>query len=98
MNASARVAALSVGLCIVGVVGTKVAMPLAPGGTGVIDLPWWALVIAFALAEMLVVHIELRDQAHTLTLVEIPLLLALFFASPGALLVGRLLGEGAVLI
>jgi diguanylate cyclase (GGDEF)-like protein len=98
LSASARVGALSIGLCALGLGLTRLALPFTPAGHGVIGLPWWTLVIAFALAEMLVVHIEVRDQAHTLTLVEIPLLLALFFASPEALLVGRLLGEGAVLI
>ena len=52
---------------------------------------------AFALAETLVVHLELRNEAHTFTLVEVPLLLGLFFASPGDLILGRLLGEGLIL-
>jgi diguanylate cyclase (GGDEF)-like protein len=60
-------------------------------------LPWWLLAILFALAEVLVFHIEVRRDAITFSLSELPLTLALLFASPIALLVGRLIGEAAIL-
>ena len=66
-----------------------------PPGT---HLPWWALATAFAAAEMSVFHIEVGREAHTFTLSEIPFVLALFFASPAELIVGRMIGEAIVLI
>ena len=77
-----------------------VALFLVPGLPDIANdhqVRWWMLVPAFALAEMLVVHLELRNEAHTFTLVEVPLLLGLCFASPGDLILGRLLGEGLIL-
>jgi diguanylate cyclase (GGDEF)-like protein len=60
-------------------------------------LPWWLLAACFGLAEVLVFHIEVRRDAITFSLSELPLTLALLFASPMALVVGRLVGEAAVL-
>jgi diguanylate cyclase (GGDEF)-like protein len=55
-------------------------------------LAWWALALAFYLAEVFVVHLQFRKQAHTLSLTEIGLVLGLLLASPMALLVGQLVG------
>jgi diguanylate cyclase (GGDEF)-like protein len=55
-------------------------------------LSWWALALAFYLAEVFVVHLQFRKQAHTLSLTEIGLVLGLLLASPVALLVGQLVG------
>jgi diguanylate cyclase (GGDEF)-like protein len=60
-------------------------------------LPWWALAVAFALTEVAVVHVHFRRGAHTLTLAELPLALGLLFASPGAVVLGWLVGAGVVL-
>lgn len=61
-------------------------------------LTWWMLAIGFALGEILVFHIEVRREAITFPLSELPLLLGLFFASPYALLVGRVLGSLLVVV
>ena len=55
-------------------------------------LQWWMLAIAFYLAEVFVVHLQFRKQAHTLSLTEIGLTLGLLLASPAALLAGQLTG------
>jgi diguanylate cyclase (GGDEF)-like protein len=65
--------------------------------SGGIVLPWWAVAVPFFLAEVYVVHLYFRKQAHTISATEIGLLLALFFASPAALLVGQLVGAGVAL-
>src|SRR4029079_11593917 len=49
-------------------------------------LSWWALALAFSLAEVFVVHLQFRKQAHTLSLTEIGLTLGLLLAAPSALL------------
>lgn len=63
-----------------------------------VALPWPALLIGFALAELCVVHVRLGKQMHSFSLDEIPLVLGLFFADPFILIAVRLLGRGAVLI
>src|SRR5687767_3499732 len=47
-----------------------------------LQAPFWVFAIAFGLAEVCVVHIQLRRQRYSTSLSEIPLVLALFFASP----------------
>jgi diguanylate cyclase (GGDEF)-like protein len=61
-------------------------------------LPWWALALAFFFAEVFVVHLQFRKQAHTLSLTEIGLTLGLLLAAPAALLIGQLVGTLVALI
>ncbi len=62
----------------------------APGPT---HLPWWAMVLMFAVAEMVVLNIQIRREAQTVSLSEIPLVIGLFMAGPAGLLVGRVVGS-----
>jgi diguanylate cyclase (GGDEF)-like protein len=61
-------------------------------------LPWGVLIVLFAVAESSVLHIQLRREARTVSLSEIPLVLGLFLASPMALVFARLIGALAVFI
>ena len=61
-------------------------------------LSWWALALAFYLAEVFVVHLHFRKQAHTLSLTEIGLTFGLLLAAPAALLVGQLVGTVVALV
>lgn len=47
------------------------------------------LAISFLLAELLTFDIELRREAVTFTLIEVPITMALFFGGPRELIVGR---------
>lgn len=60
-------------------------------------LHWWVLALAFGAAELVTFHVELRREAHTFTLAEVPLVLAFFFARPADVLIGRLVAELVVL-
>jgi diguanylate cyclase (GGDEF)-like protein len=61
-------------------------------------LSWWALALAFFFAEVFVVHLQFRKQAHTLSLTEIGLTLGLLLAAPASLLIGQLAGTLVALI
>jgi diguanylate cyclase (GGDEF)-like protein len=65
---------------------------------GSLRLPWWGLAVFFYLAEAFVIHLHFRREAHTLSLNECGLVLGLFFASPGQLIVGQLVGALAALV
>ncbi|MDX6714700.1 MAG: hypothetical protein QOH30_1258 [Baekduia sp.] len=72
----ALIAAMAVG---------SMAVLTALGGSGPrsrIDLPWWALAVAFAVTERCIVHVHFRRSSHALTLGELPLLVALAFDAP----------------
>jgi signal transduction histidine kinase len=62
----------------------------APAPTG---LPGWLLAGLFCLAEVAVVHLQLRRDAHSFALAEVPLVLGLVFARPTTLLGARLAGS-----
>lgn len=47
-----------------------------------VEVPWVVLVLAFAVSERLVFHLRLRQDAHSFSMSEIPLVVALFLVSP----------------
>ncbi|HZC75607.1 MAG TPA: EAL domain-containing protein [Gaiellaceae bacterium] len=61
-------------------------------------LRWWMLAIAFYLAEVFVVHLQFRKEAHSLSLTEIGLTFGLLLAAPAALLIGQLAGTLVALV
>jgi diguanylate cyclase (GGDEF)-like protein len=62
--------------------------------------PWvWLFVLAgFTAAEVWVVHLQFRREAHSIALGEIPVTVGLFFLAPWQLFVALLLGVGPVLV
>ncbi len=56
------------------------------------DLPWWLLLAMFGLAEVFVLHVQLRREAKTISLSEIPLVLAMFFVGAPMLILTRVVG------
>jgi len=60
-------------------------------------LPWWSLAAMFGFAEVFVVQFEIRDDTISFSLSEFPLVLGLFFAHPGSLVLGQLTGAAAAL-
>ena len=67
-------------------------------GSTDIHVPWWALALLFGLAEVFVIHLQFRNDAHSFSLSEIPLVLGLFFSSPWELIAGQALGAGIALL
>jgi diguanylate cyclase (GGDEF)-like protein len=61
-------------------------------------LPWWMLAIGFAATEACVFHLQIRREARTVSISELPLVLGLFLASPLQLLLGRLAGSAAIFV
>jgi signal transduction histidine kinase len=61
------------------------------------SLPWWVLAVSFGVAEVFVVHIRTARHAQTFSLVEIPLVFGLAFATPGGLVLAETVGVGIAL-
>ena len=62
-----------------------------------VHVPFWALVIAFAAAERLVVHVHFRRSAHSMSLGEIPFVFALVFAGGAPAILAGAIGRILVL-
>ncbi len=60
--------------------------------------PWWALASGFVLADLLVVNFQVRRDAHSVSLGEIPFMLGLAMAGPAALLLGRIVGSSLAMV
>jgi hypothetical protein len=67
---------------------SSAGMPGAPTGR---HLPWWALAMAFVLAEAWVVHFHFRRSSHSFSLGELPLVFGLLFLSPNELLLASVI-------
>src|SRR5438445_5213634 len=61
-------------------------------------VPWWALTPIFCLAEIGVVHIQFRREAHSFSLSELPLVAGLFFTPPLAVVLSMMGGTAAALV
>jgi signal transduction histidine kinase len=60
--------------------------------------PWFVLVIMFGVAERAVFHLRFRKDAHSFSLSEIPLVLALFVASPIAAIIAQMTANAIALL
>lgn len=64
------------------------------------QLPAWspvALAALYLVVESFVIHLHIGRSAHSFSMSELPTTIGLFFLSPGALIVARLVGSGIAL-
>jgi diguanylate cyclase (GGDEF)-like protein len=59
-------------------------------------LPWYGLLAMFAAVEIFVLHVQVKREARTVSMSEIPLVLGMFFAVPLTVLVVRVVGAALV--
>src|SRR5260221_14188861 len=45
-------------------------------------VPWWALAVLFIISEIAVVHVQIRREANTFSLNELPPIAGPYFTSP----------------
>lgn len=96
---SSRILAFSL---IIALAASSIAVRLAkdtPAKGGFFDT-WWGLgllTVLFALSELMVVHLEVGRSAHTVSVVEVTFVIALFNASPVAGLTAHVVGTALVL-
>ena len=63
-----------------------------------LQIPWWVLAVLFAVTEIWVFHIQVGREAQSISISEVPLILALFYALPQDLLVARVVGSALVML
>lgn len=81
-------------------VGALLALIVAPWDAFLdgVSIPWIVLVALFAIAERAVFHLRFRKDAHSFSLSEIPLIIALFVASPVAAITAQMVANAGVLL
>ncbi len=93
-----RVILLTAGLTVAGSILWQV-LRIAPIDAPLdLTIPWWALALMFAATEIWVFHIQVGREAQSISISEIPLMLALFYAFPTDLLVARVVGSTLVML
>jgi len=92
-----RVLGLTVLLCVVGT-GLFLATLELAGPPPEQQIPWWVLAAAFAATEMWVVHIQFGREAKSISISEIPLVIALFCSTPSDLMLAKVLGPAVVVL
>ncbi len=60
-------------------------------------LPWWVFIPLVFVAELSVVHLKFREDAHSFSMSEIPLVAGLFLTDPLGLIAAQFLGNLAAL-
>ncbi len=82
--------------CLLTVAGAAM-LAITPSPVTVPDrtwsLPFFALVIAFGVAEATALHVEVRKESHSLSLSSIPLMIGVLYTSPALLGLAYLVGS-----
>ena len=93
-----RVLALVVLLTVVGTalwLGVQASPPDPPAD---LRIPWWVLALMFAATEIWVFHIQVGREAQSISISEIPFMLAFFYSVPEDLLIARVVGPALVML
>ena len=92
-----RVWGLSLGLAALAALAYWLVSSSIPPLASPVRVPWWVLTPLFLLAEVFVVHVQLRRDAFSFSLSEIPLVIGLFFSPLLDLLVAQVVGAALAL-
>ena len=88
--------AFAMALAVTGVLALVVDSAVFKPTQLVGHMPFIVLVFGFVAAEALVVHFEIKENSHSFTLNEIPLVVGLFLIGRNELVLARLIGGLAV--
>ncbi len=92
------VGGVAAGLALIAAVAVRTGLSGEKVPTPGPHLSWWLVAAMFAVTEVCVLHVQVRREAQTISLSEIPLVMALLFAAPGVAIVGRLIGPLVVFV
>ena len=96
-SGTAAVWIVSALLALAAVLLILLALGQLPALQAPVPLQWWILALGFALAEIFIVQLHFRRDAHSFSLSELPLAIGLFFLTPVELIAAQVVGAGAAL-
>jgi diguanylate cyclase (GGDEF)-like protein len=98
LGVSTRIALLAGGVAAAAVaLFVIVVAPLSAAPTA-LNLPWVLWAAAFAVSEVLIVHVQWKRESHTFSLSDLVLAAGLALAAPGPLVVAQVAGTAVVLV
>ncbi|MFD2093324.1 putative bifunctional diguanylate cyclase/phosphodiesterase [Blastococcus deserti] len=97
-SVSQRIMLLTATVAVAAVALFVIVVRSLPGAPTALNLPWVLWAGAFALGEVLVVHWQWKRDAHSFSMGDLVLAVALFLATPTQLVTAMALGSGAALI
>jgi diguanylate cyclase (GGDEF)-like protein len=95
---SQRIMLLTATVAVAAVALFVIVVRSLPGAPTALNLPWVLWAAAFALGEVLVVHWQWKRDAHSFSMGDLVLAVALFLATPTQLVTAMALGAGAALL
>jgi hypothetical protein len=98
VSSSAGVTLLSLVLVGLGAVFMTVPGPHHDPLPTTTYVPWWMLAVLVAMCELVVLHIQVRREAHAISLSELATILGVFFTPPGEFVLGRCVGALLVFV
>ncbi|MCW2676179.1 MAG: Diguanylate cyclase protein [Modestobacter sp.] len=98
LTTTRRIALLVAAMSLAAVAVFVIVVRDVPGLDAPIGLPWWVWVAAFAVGEVLVVHVQLKRDSHGFSLTDLVLVAGLYLAQPAAVVLTQLVGAGLVLV
>jgi diguanylate cyclase (GGDEF)-like protein len=97
LTATRRIVAFSLALAGLAVL-LLAGVQRLPDAVTDVRVAWPLLALGFVLADSFAVHVEVRDNAHSFTMNELPLMVGLFLCSPEQLVLARVVGMIVALV
>src|SRR5436190_15785478 len=97
LPAAVRVWAFTVGLAILAIVLDFGVVEPRAVGPGPLQIPWPLIAAGFCLAELKVIDVHFRREAHSFSLSEFPAVIGLFLLTPHDFLLAVVVGSAAAL-
>ncbi len=96
LSESQRIGALTAAVAVTAALVFTVVLQLPTTPTS-LSLPWAVWAVAFALSEVLVVHVQWKREAHAFSISDLVLAAGLYLAAPAELVLALVVGAGAAL-
>ena len=98
MNVRHRISLLVAVLAAVAGLLVGTVVPHLPGPVSSLGLPWIAWVAAFAVGEVLVVHVQLQRDSHSFSVGDLVFVAGLYLLEPRALIAAQVAGAAVGLV
>ena len=98
LGVSQRIGLLTVALGAAAVLLFVIVVDSLPAAPTAVTLPWGLWAAAFAISEVLVVHVQWKRESHTFSISDLVLAAGLVLTTPSDLVVAQVVGTAFALV